>query len=304
MDGSQNGSPPRIPGLIYISPLGEGGMSHVWKAFDTHRNETVAVKILKSEFSDDAGDIGHFRNEERAIEDISHPGIVKGYRFGHASGVWYCVMEYVDGYDFSTLLKRKGRISQSDCLLICESVAAALDCAWNDHGVVHCDIKPDNIMVNSRGEIKIADLGLCHVFADMADASHKDSDHVTGTPAYISPEQIYGDVEPDCRADIYSLGATLYHLSTGRVLFPSLGSEETLRAHCDENAAGRDPRFYNPMLSEGFCQMLEAMLVKDRDCRLQSWEETLSVCADVLNGAMFKQRQDSSPSSMKLGFTT
>ena len=116
-------------------------------------------------------------------------------------------------------------------------------------------------------------------------------DHVMGTPAYISPEQVYGDIEPDCRADIYSLAASLYHLSTGRMLFPGLGNEDMMKAHCDETAQAKDPRTYRPDLSEGFCQLLEAMLVKNRDYRLPSWKDVCEMCLAVEQGVAFKPRK-------------
>ena len=137
--------------------------------------------------------------------------------------------------------------------------------------------------------VKLLDLGISRRY------EHKEGpqavpDHVLGTPAYISPEQIYGDVEPDCRADIYSLAATLYHLSTGRILFPGLDNDNMMRAHCDENTQARDPRTYRPGLSEGFCQLLESMLVKNRDYRIASWADVFEMCRDIENGVKFKPR--------------
>ena len=282
--------PPALPNLEFIAKLGEGGMSSVWKAHDYQREETVAVKILNHELSASSDDIELFRAEARTMSDIHHIGIVRSYELNCFLGVWYYTMEYVDGYNFSTLLDRKQHLAEADCLLICESVAVALDYAWNDFGVVHCDIKPDNIMINSEGIVKLTDLGLCHTFQYLKDGAKDVPDHVMGTPAYISPEQVYGDVEPDCRADIYSLAASLYHLSTGRTLFPGLGSEDMMRAHCDEERRAHDPRRYRPELSEGFCQLLEAMLVKNRDYRLTSWQDVCRMCLEVERGIAFKPR--------------
>jgi len=234
------------------------------------------------------------------MEEIRHPGIVQAYDFDNGNGNWYYIMEYVDGYTFADLLSRKQHVSETDCLLICESVANALDYAWNDHGVVHCDIKPENIMINTEGVVKLTDLGISRRF-EFVEGQKDTPDHVLGTPAYISPEQVYGDVELDCRADIYSLGATLYHLSTGRLLFPGLGNDDMMRAHCDESSRARDPRTYRPSLSEGFCQMLEAMLVKNRDYRVSDWKGVFAMARDVEGGASFKPRDGSvAKSSIKL----
>jgi len=289
-----------LPGLKLLTQIGEGGMSTVWKAFDLVRNRPVAVKVLNAEFAMNGEDVSAFETEERLMSEINHPGIVKAYGFNHANGIWYLTMELVDGYTFSEFLKRKLHVCEADCLLICESVAAALHYAWNDHGIVHCDIKPENIMINTDGIVKLTDLGISHRFNLTSSGAIEVSEHVLGTPAYISPEQVYGDVELDCRADIYSLAATLYHLSTGRILFPALSNDDTMRAHCSELSQANDPRAYRPEISEGFSQLLEAMLVKDRDYRISSWSTILQMCQDVERGIKFKPRESTSPSSVTL----
>ena len=280
-----------LPNLELLGKLGEGGMSTVWKACNLLTGEIVAVKILNREFTASAEDIALFKSEAKTMGEINHAGIVRSYDINCHEGVWYFTMEYVDGYNFNALLARKQHLGESDCLLICESIAVALEYAWNDFGVVHCDIKPDNIMINTDGIVKLTDLGLCHTFQYLKDGMQDMPDHVMGTPAYISPEQVYGDVEPDCRADIYSLAASLYHLSTGRMLFPGLGNEDMMRAHCAAASQAKDPRFYRPELSEGFCQLLEAMLVKNRDYRLNSWKDVCEMCLAVERGVAFKPRR-------------
>jgi serine/threonine-protein kinase len=290
----------RIPDLKLIEKLGEGGMSTVWKAWDIPGQRVVAVKILNREYSKDGAEVRAFRDEERIMEEIRHPGIVQAYDFNNGNGNWYFLMEYVDGYTFADLLQRKQHVCEGDCLLICESVSSALDYAWNDHGVVHCDIKPENIMINTEGIVKLTDLGISHRFEFRENGAQEVPEHVHGTPAYISPEQVYGDVEPDCRSDIYSLGATLYHLATGRVLFPGLDNDNMMRAHCDEGTQARDPRLYRPELSEGFCQLLESMLVKNRDDRIATWEDVLEMCGEVEKGAKFKPRGGDAVSSILL----
>ena len=297
---TQRSSILRMPNLKLITKIGDGGMSTVWKAWDTINQRLVAVKILNREFATNGGDIRAFRAEERLMEEIHHPGIVQAYDFGNGNGNWYFVMEYVDGYTFAELLARKQRVKEADCLLICESVASALDYAWNDHGIVHCDIKPENIMINSEGVVKLTDLGISHRFEYADPDTLEIPDHVQGTPAYISPEQVYGDVELDCRADIYSLAATMFHLATGRMLFPGLGTDDMMRAHCSEDTQALDPRSYRPELSEGFAMLLEAMLVKNRDFRISSWQSVFEMCRDIENGMTFKPRESDAVSSIKL----
>ncbi len=289
----------QVPNLMLIKEVGFGGMSTVWKAWDTFKQRNVAVKVLNRDLSGSEEDIRAFREEAMRLKSIRHPGIVEAYDFNCSNGNWFYVMEFVDGYTFADLLKRKQHVRESDCLLICESVAAALDYAWNDHGLVHCDIKPENIMINTDGVIKLTDLGISHQF-EFAKGAIETPDHVLGTPAYISPEQVYGDVELDCRADIYSLAATLYHLSTGRMLFPGMNNESTMRAHCNETLQAPDPRHYRSELSIGFAQLLEAMLVKNREFRIASWGDVFAMCQSAENGAAFDPRANSSPSSIKL----
>ena len=291
---------PPLPNLRFIEKIGIGGMSTVWKALDETRNEIVAVKILNNELTKNKEDLALFKTEEKVMEQINHQGVVKSYQLSNHEGVWYYIMEYVDGYNFSALLGRKQHLQEGDCLLICESIAAALDYAWNEHGVVHCDIKPENIMINTDGIVKLTDLGLCHTFNYLKDGQHVTPEHVMGTPAYISPEQVYGDVEPDCRADIYSLAASIYHLATGRVLFPGLDTEAMMRAHCSDACQGKDPRLYRPALSEGFRQLLEAMLVKNRDFRIPTWRDVMMLCLDIEQGLSFKPRETEGVSSIKL----
>lgn len=286
----------KIPNLKLIEKIGDGGMSTVWKAWDIANQRLVAVKILNNEFASDGAEVRQFRTEERIMEEIHHPGIVQAYDFNNGNGHWYYIMEYVDGYTFADLLQRKQHVKEADCLLICESVAAALNYAWNDHGIVHCDIKPENIMINTEGVIKLMDLGISHRF-EYKEGPQDVPEHVLGTPAYISPEQVFGDVELDCRADIYSLAATIYHLATGRLLFPGLDNDNMMRAHCNNDSQALDPRTYRPELSEGFCQLLESMLVKDRDYRVASWTDVFEMCREVENGSKFKPRDTTDASS-------
>ncbi len=287
--------------LRLLEKVGEGGMSTVWKAFDKVNERIVAVKVLKRAFAEKAEEVRNFKAEAHIMEEIVHPGIVRAYEFACDHGEWYYVMEYVDGYSFGEFLRQKMHVKEIDCLLICESVAAALDYAWNNHGLVHCDLKPENIMINQEGMIKVMDLGIAHRFEFKPGGEQEIPDQVTGTPAYISPELVYGDLEPDCRSDIYSLGATLYHLATGRMLFEHMDPVDTMRAHCDDNMQSPDPRNFRPELSESFVRLLEAMLVKNREDRIQTWSDVIEMCRDIESGATFKPRDTAGASSIRLG---
>lgn len=295
---------PEICGFDILEKIGEGGMSTVWKARDIEKGAIVAMKILREETAKNEEDFKRFMLEANVMQELDDKGIVKCFGVGNCGDIWYYVMEYIDGYNFSTLLARKHHLPESDCLLICQSVAVALEKAWSNYGIVHCDIKPENIMINTDGIVKLTDLGLCHIFEGCDENAITVPDQVLGTPAYISPEQIYGDVEPDCRSDIYSLAATLYHMVSGNILFPRLDNEQMLRAHCDDEIQANDPRCFYPSLSEGFCQMLEAMLVKNRDGRIGDWNDVIDMCRNVENGGLFKPRPGAFYSSMRLNART
>ena len=285
-----------VPDIRLIAKVGDGGMASVWKAQENSTGRIVAVKILDRSSYGNVSEMNAFQHEAQIMKEIRHPGVVEAYSYYDDGRDCCFLMEFVDGYNFGELLRRKQHVREEDCLLICESVALALDFAWNDHGIVHCDLKPENIMINSQGVVKLTDLGISHRF-QFLDGAQEVPEHVLGTPAYISPEQVYGDIELDCRSDIYSLAATLYHLSTGRVLFPGLDNDNMMRSHCNEESQASDPRAYRPQLSEGFCQLLEAMLVKNRDYRVSNWKSVYSMCRDVENGIRFKPRGDNGANS-------
>lgn len=272
-------TPPRIPGVRFDALVGRGGMAVVWKAWHEALGRFVAVKVLDPDFATTGEDLRQFMLEARTMTSLRHPNIVQGYGADCSDGRYYFVMEYIDGYTFGSLLARKGPLAPTDALIVCESVAVAMKYAWDAFRIVHCDLKPENLMVNQDGVIKVMDLGLCQTTAALRRPGRPDE--VVGTPAYISPEQIYGDAPLDCRADIYCLGATLYHLVTGRILFPLADNDDILRRHVDPAAQAPDPRTLNPAVSGPFARLLAAMLVKDRAARCQTWDAVYAAAQDV-----------------------
>jgi serine/threonine-protein kinase len=265
-----------LPNFEVLGLLGRGGMASVWKARQLSLDRHVAVKILSSSFATDPEDIRRFREEARAAAQLKHPGIVEVYDANFADGVYYFVMELVDGYTMGELLRRKGRIDEGDALIVAESVAVAMDYAWTHFQMVHCDIKPDNIMADADGTVKITDLGLSRSVAAMKHERSDATDEILGTPAYMSPEQVYGSERLDCRSDIYELGATLYHMVTGRMLFHGRTDDEMLHCHVDRSQAP-DPRQFSPgWVSEGFAVLLEKMLAKEPRHRHPDWKWVLT----------------------------
>ena len=243
--------------------------------------------------------------ESRVMERINHQGIVHSYEADCRDGRYYFVMDYVDGYTFALLLARKQRIPEEDALVVLDSVADALAYAWRECRVIHCDLKPDNLMADGDGLVKIMDLGLCQIMGSggagspLTGPDGNPKDTITGTPAYMSPEQIYGEKDIDPRADIYCMGATLYHLVTGRILFPMLSNDEMLRAHVEAGSAAPDPRTIVPTISAGFVRLLAKMCVKDRAQRYASWEEVLEDSRTVQAGGVPAPLPETAASSIK-----
>ena len=284
-------APIKIPGIRFEHLIGMGGMSEVWLGFHGGLNKEVAIKVMFKEAAESGEDVRQFMLESRVMERINHPGIVHSYEADCRDGRYYFVMDYVNGYTFALLIARKERIPEADALVVLDSVADALD-AWREHRVIHCDIKPDNIMADGDGLVKIMDLGLCHVMGSggmgsaLKGPDGKPKETITGTPAYMSPEQIYGDKDLDPRSDIYSMGATLYQLVTGRILFPALSNDDTLRAHVDAAQAAPDPRTIVPSLSLGFVRLLAKMCTKDKQHRYGSWREVMADSRIVQSGGV------------------
>ena len=266
---------PKVDYLEFKEVIGVGGMSVVWKAWHTERKEFVAVKVLNDESSKSGGDIRQFMQESRAMMGLNHPGIVRAYDADCIDGQYFYVMELMDGYTFNDYIIKKHILPEGDVLIITQTIADALAYAWNSSKILHCDIKPDNIMVNMSGEVKLSDFGLCELsFLDSAVLPGSE-DQITGTPEYMSPEQIIGTEKLDCRTDIYSLGASLYHLLTRRTLFDLPTPEEIIQSHIDPLKQAEDPRLYNSSLSSGIVALMERMLAKERDERYSSWEEVM-----------------------------
>lgn len=269
-----------IKGFELLEKVGEGGMASVWKARQISLDRIVAIKILSDRLTHDAADIERFHTEARAAAKLKHPGIVQVYDASAEDGIYYFVMEFVAGYTVGDWARRKGRLSEKEALLVAEHVAAALNYAWEHEHIVHCDIKPDNVMVDADGTVKVADLGLARTISTMN--AKGATDEIIGTPAYISPEQASGRLDLDCRSDIYSLGATLYHLLVGKPLFEGYPQEAIMELQVTDTVA--DPFDEVPGLSKGVCWLLERMLCKDREHRQASWGDVLHDISRVRRG--------------------
>ncbi len=207
---------PRFQHLEILSLLGQGGMGAVYKALQKNLDRQVALKILSSASARGPAFADRFTREARTLARLSHPSIVAIHDFGDADGLFYFVMEYVDGANLREIL-RAGKLSTKEVLAIIPQLCDALQYA-HDEGVVHRDIKPENILLDQKGRVKIADFGL----AKMLDPGDWDitltvPGEVMGTPTYMAPEQIERPGEVDHRADLFSLGVVFYEMLTGEL---------------------------------------------------------------------------------------
>ncbi len=263
---------PKFKGFEILETLPRGGMSTVYKARQISLERIVALKTLPHNLARQPGDIEKFICEARITASLKHPNIVQVYDFGKTDdGIYYFVMEFVSGYSVAHWIRRKQRISQENTLLIAQSVADALKYAWEHDRIIHCDIKPDNIIIDSDGSIKVADLGLARSIRSMADSG--ETGVVFGTPNYIAPEQSRGDANLDCRTDIYSLGATIYHCLTGSMPFAEMPPQEIMDRQITDNIP--DPQEIHPAIATGSACLIEKMMRKNPADRQEDWQAVI-----------------------------
>ena len=256
-----------ISDFIILEELGRGGMGVVYLAHQITLDRPSAVKVLAGAYAESPEFVVDFIKEARAAAKLNHPHIVQAYAVGEDEGIYFFAMEHIDGETMKDYMKREGIVKVEFALEVVQQIAEALDYAWKEQRLVHRDIKPDNIMLTKKGRAKLADLGLARVAGDIDDA---DSDEVMGTPQYISPEHLTG-AEMDVRSDIYSLGATLFHLITGRFAFEGRTATDIARKHLEEPLIS--PREINPKIPESVCRIIFKMMAKNVNERYQSAED-------------------------------
>ncbi|HEV57958.1 MAG TPA: serine/threonine protein kinase [Phycisphaerales bacterium] len=270
----------QIPGYKVLGKLGSGAMAVVYKAKQLSLDRTVAIKVLPKRFTERPDYVRRFFKEGRIAAKLNHNNIVQAIDVGEAGGLYYFVMEYVEGKTLYDDLSRGKIFSESEALDIVIQLANALAHA-HAQGLVHRDVKPKNIMINKEGVVKLADMGLAREASDMAAAKHEEG-KAFGTPYYIAPEQIRGELEIDGRADIYALGATLFHMVTGRVPFEASTPAEVMKKHLREPLT--PPDHINTALSAGISEVIETMMAKDKKDRYSSMEELLDDLQAVREG--------------------
>jgi serine/threonine-protein kinase len=261
----------QIPGYKILGKLGAGAMAIVYKARQLSLNRMVAIKVLPKRFSENQEYVERFYKEGQAAGRLNHPNIVQAIDVGEAGGYHYFVMEYVEGKTIADDLVEGEVFSEAEALDIIIQVAKALAHA-HACSLVHRDVKPKNIMISTNGTVKLADMGLARATTDI-EAAQSEAGKAYGTPYYIAPEQIRGKIDIDGRADIYGLGATLYHMLTGRVPFMAEDSADVMRKHLRDKLV--PPDHINTLLSAGVSEVVEIMMAKRKEDRYQNVEELL-----------------------------
>lgn len=250
-----------------LEKIGTGGMSDVYKAKDHKLNRFVAVKVLKQEFSENANFVSKFRIEAQAAAGLMHPNIVNVYDVGEENGIYYIVMELVEGITLKKYIEKKARLSVKEAVSIAIQVSMGIEAAHNNH-IIHRDIKPQNIIISKEGKVKVTDFGIAK-----AATSNTITSNVMGSVHYTSPEQARGGYS-DEKSDIYSLGVTMFEMLTGRVPFNGETTVAIAIKHIQEEMPS--PREYVSEIPVSVEQIVFKCCQKSPDRRYQSMGELIT----------------------------
>ncbi len=270
----------QIPGYQILEKLGAGAMATVFKGRQVSLDRVVAIKVLPQKYMSDPQFVERFYAEGRAAAKLNHPNIVQAIDVGQAGEFHYFVMEYVEGHTVYDHLMEHAKYEEAEALRIIIQIAEALNHA-HEKGFIHRDVKPKNIMITTAGLAKLADMGLARQVTDR-EAAEAEQGKAYGTPYYISPEQIRGEVDIDFRCDIYGLGATFYHMVTGKVPYEGPNPSAVMHKHLKESIT--PPDHINANLTAGVGEIIEVMMAKDRAERYNTTADLLDDLKSVANG--------------------
>ncbi len=252
---------------LLLEQLGKGGMAIVYRARDTMLERSVAVKVLRENYSRDPAFLARFRQEAKAAANLSHPNIVTVHDFGLDKGSLFIIMEYVPGADLKTLIKQRGRFTPEEALPLLIQACAGIGYAHRA-GLVHCDVKPQNMLVTPDMRLKVADFGIARALSTI----HPDeqSDVIWGSPQYFSPEQAAG-AAPSPASDVYSLGVIMYEMLTGSLPFHADTAEELAHLHIEAEPAPVAEMI--PNISPVLEQILTKVLSKEPSQRYRTADQ-------------------------------
>ncbi|HVA49942.1 MAG TPA: SUMF1/EgtB/PvdO family nonheme iron enzyme [Pirellulales bacterium] len=269
-----------------LEKLGEGGMGTVYKARHQRLKRTVALKLLPQDRTRDKRAVARFEREMEAVGKLEHPNIVRALDAGEHDGTHYLVMEYVDGLDLSHVVKGHGPLAVADACELVRQTAAGLQSA-HEHALVHRDVKPSNLMLTAAGQVKVLDLGLALLLAEQPGGDElTGTSQMMGTADYCAPEQVGDSHTVDIRADIYSLGCTLYKLLTGHAPFSGQQFDTAMKklmAHISQPV--RPVRELRPDVPQGLAAVLDRMLAKQPAARYSTPAEVLMAIAPFAAGS-------------------
>jgi serine/threonine-protein kinase len=258
-----------------LSRLGTGGMAHVFQARDLNLQRMVAIKLLREDWISDPAFHARFLQEARAAANLSHPNIVTIHDFGVDAHEYFFVMELVGGTDLKTLLRRRQRLAVEEALAILTQACAGVGYAHRA-GLIHCDLKPQNILVAPDGRTKIADFGIARALSTIDPL--ETSEFVWGSPQYFAPEQAAGGA-PSPASDVYSLGVILFEALTGRL--PFLGQDSSSLAEQHLHTAPPSPRSLNPSIPPALEQVILKVLSKEPAARYRTADQMGRVLAGL-----------------------
>ncbi|MBU5479315.1 Stk1 family PASTA domain-containing Ser/Thr kinase [Eubacterium sp. MSJ-13] len=244
-----------------IDRVGSGGMADVYKAKCHRLNRYVAIKVLKQEYSSDAKFVAKFRGEAQSVAGLSHPNIVNVYDVGEDNGLYYIVMELVEGITLKKFIEKKGRLDVKEAVGIGIQIAQGMEAAHNNH-IIHRDIKPQNIIISKEGKVKVTDFGIAK-----AATSNTITSNAMGSVHYISPEQARGGYS-DEKSDIYSLGVTLYEMLSGKVPFEGESTVTVALAHIQDEAVPLEE--LDPTIPLSLSKIVQKCMQKKPDMRYMS----------------------------------